>query len=443
MSERVALAHGVRVGETAGWVVRGCRCVVGAVRPGVCEDVRMLLLAEATTAPDTAIISLFWVTLAVALSPILAKALRGYVPDVVVLLVFGMVLGPFLLDWADPGALDLLGQLGLGMLFLLAGYELDPKLLGGRSGRVARLTWVASLVLALAIVTVIASTADFTARIAVAIAVTSTALGTLLPIIKQLGLLDKPLGRAVMAYGAVGELGPILAMSLLLTSRSVGAAFVVVALFVVAAILIWLVPQRMLTNIPGLGRALAGMGGGTTQLPVRIVVLLLLSLMAVAAEFGLDVVLGAFAAGAILRRLIGPEHPQMGGSLDVIGYGVFIPIFFVTSGMGIDVDAVIGNPVMWLVLVVGIAVARGLPVWLSERFVPHGANLPAEPERVQLALYAATGLPIIVAVTQFATEAGLMSNDLASTLVAAGATTVLLFPMIARLIGSRSGSVRA
>ncbi len=82
----------------------------------------MLLLAEATTAPDTAIISLFWVTLAVALSPILAKALRGYVPDVVVLLVFGMVLGPFLLDWADPGALDLLGQLGLGMLFLLAGY---------------------------------------------------------------------------------------------------------------------------------------------------------------------------------------------------------------------------------------------------------------------------------------------------------------------------------
>lgn len=82
-------------------------------------------------------------------------------------------------------------------------------------------------------------------------------------------------------------------------------------------------------------------------------------------------------------------------------------------------------------------------MWLSERFVPHGANLPAEPERVQLALYAATGLPIIGAVTQFATEAGLMSTDLALTLVAAGATTVLLFPMIACLIGSRSGSVRA
>ena len=426
------------MGEITGWVGSATDVTTERRRAEpVCEDDRMLLLAEATAASDSSIISLFWVTVAVAVSPVLATLLRGYVPDVVVLLGFGMVLGPFVLDWADPDALEILSQLGLGMLFLLAGYELDPKLLSGRPGRVARLTWLASLGLALAFVSVIAGTADFTALVVMAIALTSTALGTLLPIIKQLGVLNTRLGRAVMANGAVGELGPILAMSLLLTSRSVGAALVVVALFVVAAALIWLVPQRMLTGIPRLGPALAGMGGGTTQLPVRIVLLLLLSLMAVAAEFGLDVVLGAFAAGAILRRLIGPEHPQMGGSLDVIGYGVFIPIFFVTSGMAIDVDAVVGHPVLWVLLVVGIAVARGVPVWLSERFVPHGANLPAESERVQLALYAATGLPIIVAVTQFATEAGLMSNDLASTLVAAGATTVLLFPMIARLIGSR------
>ncbi|GAB91632.1 putative solute/hydrogen antiporter [Gordonia rhizosphera NBRC 16068] len=399
----------------------------------------MMLLAEASSGSDASeILSLFWAVLAVAVAPIVARAFRGFVPDVVVLLVLGMILGPFALDWADTADLETISQLGLGMLFLLAGYELDPQLLSGRPGRVARLTWLASLGLALATISLARSSADFTARIAVAIALTSTALGTLLPIIKQLGLLDRPLGRAVMAHGAVGELGPVLAMSLLLTSRNVGAAAVVVALFGVAAVIIWIVPQRMLTGMPGVGRVFADMAGGTTQLPVRVVMVLLLTLMTVAEVFGLDVVLGAFAAGAILRRLIGPDHPTMGHSLEVLGYGVFIPIFFVTSGMGIDVEAVVGEPGVWLLFVVSIAIARGLPVWLSERYVPHGANLPSPRERAQLALYAATGLPIIVAVTQFATSAELMSNELASILVAAGATTVLVFPMMARFVGTRA-----
>ncbi|NED60010.1 cation:proton antiporter, partial [Streptomyces sp. SID10244] len=133
------------------------------------------------------------------------------------------------------------------------------------------------------------------------------------------------------------------------------------------------------------------------------------SLMTVAAVFDLDVVLGAFAAGLILRRLIGPEQQEVGKSLEVIGFGVFIPVFFVTSGMGIDVSAVLGHPGMWAALVAAIAVARGLPVWLSERYIEHGANLEFGHERAQLALYAATGLPIIVAVTQVATASDLMS----------------------------------
>ncbi|MGV9713591.1 cation:proton antiporter [Gordonia sp. NPDC003424] len=399
----------------------------------------MVLLAESSTAAETtAIVSLFWIVVAVALAPIVARVLRGFVPDVVVLLVLGMVLGPFALGWANPASVDILSQLGLGMLFLLAGYELDPDLVRGRSGRVARLTWFASLAFALLVITLAARSDDFTSRVAVAIAVTSTALGTLLPILRQLGVLGQPLGRAVMAHGAVGEVGPILAMSLLLTSRSIEAAAVVVLLFVLAAVVIWAVPQRMLDRIPGMGQAIGQMAGGTTQMPVRVVMLLLLALMTVATEFDLDVVLGAFAAGLILRRLIGPEHPQIGRSLDVIGYGVFIPIFFVTSGMGINVDAVLSRPLMWLLFVVAIVLARGVPVWVSERLVSHELNLSSEPERIQLALYAATGLPIIVAVTQFATDADLMSDGLASTLVAAGATTVLVFPMIARWIGSRT-----
>ncbi|WAC57978.1 cation:proton antiporter [Gordonia sp. SL306] len=400
-----------------------------------------MLLAEASSEMDTtAIESLFWIAAAAVASPLISRVTRGYVPDAVVLLIAGMVVGPNMLGWADNDSVAILSQMGLGLLFLLAGYELDPQLLSGKSGRVARFTWLIGLVSALVVVTLTVPGEGFSTHIAVAIALTSTALGTLLPIIREAGVLDTPLGRSVMAHGAVGELGPILAMSLLLTSRDLVGALVVLVLFGVAAVIIGAVPQRLITRVPGVRRAVTVMRGGTIQLPVRIVILLLVSLMTVAAVFDLDVVLGAFAAGLILRRLIGPEQQEVGKSLEVIGFGVFIPVFFVTSGMGIDVTAVLGHPGTWAALVAAIAIARGLPVWLSERYIDHGANLEFGHERAQLALYAATGLPIIVAVTQVATASDLMSIGVASTLVAAGATTVLLFPMVARLIGARHRS---
>ncbi|GAB2667241.1 cation:proton antiporter [Nocardia goodfellowii] len=402
-----------------------------------------LLGAAQEVVHPTAITSLFLIALIAVLGPIVSRLLHGYIPDVVILLLLGAIIGPNALAWAGTGGgVDLLSELGLGMLFLLAGYELDPKLLRGKPGRTAWLVWAGCLIFAFLLVSaavLLDSGAEtgFTAKVAVAIAMTSTALGTLLPIVKQAGFLDQPLGQAVLAHGAVGELAPIVAMSVLLTSRSPLAAVVVLLIFAVAAAWIGFVPQRVFQKSPWLGRALRGMGGGTAQLPVRGVFLLLLVLMAVAETFDLDVVLGAFAAGVVLRGMITDAHPEVDSALEAIGFGLLIPVFFVVSGMGIDISAVLSHPVLWASFVLSIAIARGLPVWLSERYVPHGANLPTARERAQLALYAATGLPIIVAVTQVATGSGLMGADLASVLVAAGATTVLLFPLLARVIGER------
>ncbi|MEU8900074.1 cation:proton antiporter [Nocardia sp. NPDC048505] len=400
-----------------------------------------LLAAVQEDAQPSAIISLFLIALVAVIGPVASRLLRGYVPDVVVLLLLGALIGPHVLAWAGTGGgVDLLSELGLGMLFLLAGYELDPKLLRGKPGRTAWLVWVVCLGFAFVLVSMAVwaegTEAEFAALIAIAIAMTSTALGTLLPIVKQAGLLDQPLGRAVLAHGAVGELAPIVAMSVLLTSRSPLAAIVVLLLFLAAAVWIGFVPQRVFHRVPWLSRALNGMSGGTSQLPVRGVVLLLLTLMAVADTFDLDVVLGAFAAGVVLRGMVAGAHPELERALEAIGYGMLIPVFFVVSGMGIDIPAVLRSPLLWALFVLSIALARGVPVWLSERYVPHGANLPTVRERAQLALYAATGLPIIVAVTQVATSSGLMGAELASVLVAAGAATVLLFPLIARLIGN-------
>lgn len=400
----------------------------------------MTVWAASVEPEPSAIVSLFWIAAAAVAAPLLSRLLRGLIPDVVLLLGLGVVLGPHVLAFAGTGGgVELLSELGLGMLFLLAGYELDPKLLGGKPGRTAWLTWLAGLVLALLLVWLAATDAGFTALIAVAIALSSTALGTLLPIVKQDGVLEQPLGRAVLAHGAVGELGPVLAMSILLTGHNLLASVVVLILFGAAAAVVAWVPQRILDRHPGAERVIAALATGTTQLPVRLVFLLLLILMTVAEVFELDVVLGAFAAGLILRRLMAETHPEIQDSLETIGYGVLIPIFFVTSGMGIDPAAVAAEPLMWVLFVVAIGVARGSTVWLSERFVPHGANLEHPHERVQLALYAATGLPIIVAVTQVAVRGELMTATMASTLVAAGATTVLLFPLLATWVRGRAG----
>ncbi|QTI67889.1 cation:proton antiporter [Gordonia polyisoprenivorans] len=393
----------------------------------------MSVLAEAASDPDrTTAVTLFWIAVAAVAAPLVARLTRRYVPEVVVLLILGMVFGPHVLAVGDPDSVAAVSQLGLGMLFLLAGFELDPTILRGKPGAVAGGIWSLSLLISTIAVALLVAPGDFTAHVAIAIAMTSTALGTLLPIIKADGLLEQPLGRAVMAHGAVGELGPILAMSLLLTSRNIGGAAIVLALFGIAALILFALPRRA-GRIPALRAALVEMEGGTFQLPVRVVVVLLAAFMAVAAVFDLDVVLGAFAAGIALRRLL-PEDTRVVESLEVIGFGLLIPVFFVTSGMNIDPSAVASAPMLWVILVVGIGVARGVPVWVGERLVTHDASLRAGRERISLALYAATGLPIIVAVTQVATSSDLMSPTLASTLVAAGATTVLVFPLAARLI---------
>lgn len=394
-----------------------------------------IFAAVAADSTPSAIISLLQISLATVAATVLARLLRGYVPDVVLLLGFGVLLGPHVLGTAGTGGgVDLISQLGLGMLFLLAGYELDPRVLQGKSGPTAWITWALSLLLATLAVTLVAPQVSFTAHVAVGIAMTSTALGTLLPILKQAGMLESALGRAVLRNGAVGELGPILAMSVLLSSRNAVAAIVVLALFAVAAVLVAVVPQHLLGHVPGIRRLLIELGGGTVQLPVRMVLLLLLTLMAIAEVFELDVVLGAFAAGMILRILVQDEDPRIESEMNTIGFGLLIPVFFVVSGMGIDPAAIARNPLRWALFVLAIAVARGVPVWVTERFFAHGTNLTSTRERAQLALYSATGLPIIVAVTEVATDAGLIDQDSASILVAAGATTVLLFPLLARML---------
>jgi Kef-type K+ transport system membrane component KefB len=392
---------------------------------------------------ESSFVSLLWIASCAVLAPLIAGLVpRKLVPEVVILLIAGIVIGPFGLRLAETDdAIGILRELGLGMLFLLAGYEIEVSELTGRSGRRALITWLICLAGALLVVFMIGLSGAVHAEIAVAIALCSTALGTLLPILKDGGLLSTPVGKAVLNHGAYGELGPIIAMAVLLGTGGPAEAVIAVIMFVLIAAAVTL-PWRRIRKETSKIMAVIRAGSETTgQTTVRLTVLLLVALSVLAEIFQLDVVLGAFAAGFILRQSLPRGDEQLEHKLNGLAFGLLIPIFFVTSGMAIDPAAVAAQPLILLLFVGMIMAVRGLPVFVSsklERDLATGRPLFDTRDSARVGLFAATGLPIIVAVTSTAVSAGQMTPENASVLVAGGAVTVLTMPLAATLVGGRS-----
>jgi len=233
--------------------------------------------------PST-VTSLFWIALVGVLAPLIAGLVpRKLLPEVVLLLGFGMLIGEYGLDLAakDDGVTTL-SQLGLAMLFLLAGFEIVPAELTGREGRRALRTWLGSLAFAYVLVIALNVASERDLEITVAIALTSTALGTLLPILKDGGLLDRPVGQHVLRHGAYGELGPVVAMALFLGTRGTLQSLLVLLAFALVTVLLALPSHRLREST---GRVLHVLRAGaetTGQTTVRLTMLLLVTLGAVA-----------------------------------------------------------------------------------------------------------------------------------------------------------------
>jgi Kef-type K+ transport system membrane component KefB len=380
--------------------------------------------------------SLLIIVAASALAPLVVGLLPGpKVPEVVLLLVLGVVIGPDVLDIAQTeDAIVLLSNVGLGFLFFLAGFELDLSVLRGSNGRAAVTAWLITMVASLAVVGLLASTGFVHAFLPVAIALTTTALGTLLPILRDAGETSGPFGRAVFANGAVGEFLPIIAISVFLSARGAWQSLVLLIGFCVLALLVaessrWLKGRSL--------ASLVNMGSETSsQTTVRVSVVLLVGLLLLAGELGLDVVLGAFAAGLVLRAALPEGDPSLERKLEGIGFGFFIPVFFVVSGMNVDLDSILENPARLVVFLALILVLRGLPVLLLFR----GRLAGREPLR--LGLYSATALPLIVAITEIGLATGEMRPENAAALVGAGLVSVLVFPLLAKLAAGRAPAAR-
>ncbi len=377
------------------------------------------------------------VALVAALTPLLVAILPGpRIPQVVVFLIGGVLIGPHVLGLAETGNIQLLSDVGLGFLFLLAGYELDPLLLRERPGRLAITGWLMSAVISVAVTAGLTAAGYIKDYVPVGLALTTTALGTLLPILRDNGMLGGNFGRHVFAAGAVGELFPILIIAVFLTKRGHFIALASVVAVGVIAIILSLVPW--LARSSTVKRIIDEGQDATAQITLRWAVVLLFALLAFASRFGLDVVLGAMLAGIVLRiwtRRLNLDTEHLERKFDTVGYGIFIPIFFISSGMTIDLTAIIHSPLRLLVLLALLLIVRGLPSLLVYR------NDLMLRERVEMTFITATSLPLLIALAEIGEQDGVMLPATAAALVGAGVLSVLIYPLIA--VGLYKSRVKA
>ena len=384
---------------------------------------------------DTDFISLAIISIVAAIVPLIGNRIPNkLVPETVLLLIAGAVLGPYALNVVNTtDAVSLLSELGMAFLFLLAGYEIDPRNLTGRQGRSSVITWLVSFAIATIIVMVFTSaeTGSIGAT-AAAIALTTTAIGTLMPILAERGLLGTRIGDLVLSYGTYGEIMPILAISLLLTTRAKWVTVIILLLFAAIAVVVGVQAKRFRHVGNQAYDFLVDRANSGSQTLVRATICLLICLVAISAIFDLDIILGAFAAGFVLRYVVPEGNRSLEHKLEGIGYGFLIPLFFVVSGASIDLSAIGAKPLMLVVFIVLLLVVRFVPIMVSLRLNRQTRNMHWS-DRVTVAFYCTTALPLIVAVTNVAVSAEAMDPATASVMVAAGAISVFLMPLLASI----------
>jgi Kef-type K+ transport system membrane component KefB len=373
-------------------------------------------------------ISLLVIIAASAVSGLLVMLISPQlvIPVVVVELVLGIVVGPQVAGLAevDPTT-DFLGNLGLGMLFFFAGYEIDFERIKGKPMALAGIGWALSLALAYGIGGVLAAVGVIVSYLYTGSAMATTAIGTLIPILSDAGETRTKFGSYLLGAGAAAEFGPILLVTLILSTTNPVHEALILVLFVALAVFTGILAVRSAwRGWPLIERTIET----SSQLAVRLAVLLVFGLVALAAELGLDLLLGGFVAGMITRvALRGREVTVFDSKLTAVGYGLLIPFFFVTSGMNFDLDALTSSTeaVLKMLLFLGLfLVVRGTPALLFYR------GVLAARDRLALAFFCATQLPLVVAITTIAVDQGHMHSDTAAGLVGAAIISTLVYPLI-------------
>ncbi len=382
--------------------------------------------------PEVGFTNLLVVCLIALLAPLaLGFAPRVRVPAVVLEIVVGVVVGPSVLGWVEADlVVSVVAVLGLAFLLFLAGLEIDVHRLRGAVLRLALLGYAATLILGLAVGESLAQIGWVSSPVLVAVALSATSLGLIVPVLKDARQLDTGLGQTVVASASVADFAAIVLLSLFFsTSESTTSTRVALLILFAALVGMTAVAALAVGRSPRLSETVTRLQDTTAEIRVRAAVLLLVGFVALAARLGLETILGAFLAGAVVG-LVDKDtstHPHFRTKLEALGYGFLIPVFFVASGLRLDLAGLIEQPSALArvpVFALALLVVRGLPALLLSR---------REDKRSVAAagLLQATSLPFLVTASQIGVATGTMSGVTAAALVCAGLLSVIAYPALA------------
>jgi Kef-type K+ transport system membrane component KefB len=380
--------------------------------------------------------SLLFVVVAVAAAPILAgMSRRVMIPTVVVEVLLGIVIGPDVLGIATVDQfIFFLSQIGLAFLFFLAGLEIELAAVRGQQAVRASLGWVISIAIGMGVATVLFWSGGKRDIAYVGIAVATTALGVLTPVLRDGGLTGTRLGGFASTVGIAGELFPIIVIAVFLSSTE-SSAHEIVVLLIFLAVALYVARLALRARPPLVVRTIAETMHRSGQLAVRLSVLTLIALVWLTVELDIDYILGALASGLVVGLVArGEVGTVVRDRIEAVGYGLFVPLFMVVSGMRFDLDALLASATAMILLpgaLLLILTARGTPALLLYRRVLDRRS------RGALAFLSATTLPLVIAIADIGVTNGDLAADDAAGLVGAAMASVLLFPALALVLCGR------
>jgi len=364
---------------------------------------------------------------------VLAPLVVGYLPAlrlpaVVLEIVAGIIVGPSVLGLVEVDLpVQILALVGLAFLLFLAGLEIDVHRLRGRLLRSAVLGYGLTIALGVGVGLLLGTAGWVSSPLLLAITLSATSLGLVVPVLKDAGQIESDVGQTTVAAASVADFAAIVLLSLFFSTSGggIGGTLTLLVCFIALVVATFAVVSRAGRSMR-LGDVLVRLQDTTAEIRVRLAVLLLVAFVFLAETFGLEVILGAFLAGGVIGLLDrdAASHPNFRVKLDAIGYGFVIPVFFVSSGVRLDLGGLLDNPSAFLrvpVLLLALLVLRGVPAVL---YVPSVGRRAA----VAAGLLQATSLPFIVTATQIGMELGLLSPVSGAALVCAGLLSVVVFP---------------
>ncbi len=374
---------------------------------------------------------------AAAVPLLLGLVPRLLLPGALVEIVAGILLGPSVLNWVSPDTtLRALALLGLSFLLFLAGYEVDPRRFRGTLGRQVAVSLLMSAVLAAAFSGVLVIV-GVDGAVVIGIALLATSLGLVVPVLSEAGALDTPVGRLTIGGATAGEVAAVVLLSVGLAAGDtpLAARILLLGILVIGLGVIGLVVLGA-EHSARLASVINRKADASAQIRIRLTMLLVAGLALAAESLGFEAILGAFMAGVLVRSLDpDPEHthPRYPIKLEAVGFGLLVPIFFITSGLTLDLDGLFEEPsalALVPLFLFALVLVRGVPA----------VAFRAELSRRHLAgaaLLQATSLPFLITASAIGTEMGLLDPATAAGLVAAGLLSVLIFPAAAlTLLGS-------